>query len=116
MDELKAAGQLPGRKPASIPIEPPVLRDFAFERVKAETDPIRVYRRKRDWLVDYGSYAHGYYPTRSQAVTAGEAGARREGRELSISAADNTRINGSLPADAAPLARRRDHRRLGRDG
>jgi hypothetical protein len=57
-------------------------------RAKAQTDPIRVYRREQEWLVDYGSYAHDYYPTRSQAVTAGEAGARREGRELSVGEAD----------------------------
>lgn len=88
MHELKEAGQIPGEEPASRRTQPPVSRDFAFERVKAETDPIKVYRRKQYWLVDYGSYAHGYYPTRSQTVTTGEAGARHEGRELSINTAD----------------------------
>jgi hypothetical protein len=85
MHELKEARQTPEREAAS---KPTVLRDLAFERAKAETDPVRVYRRKQEWLVDYGSYAHGYYPTRRQAVAVGAAGARREGRELSISPAE----------------------------
>jgi hypothetical protein len=46
-----------------------------------------VFQRKDEWLVDYGSYAHGYHPTRGQAVAAGEAAAREEGRELVLSAA-----------------------------
>ena len=88
MHELNEARRQPRRESATKPTQSPVVRDFASERVKAETDPIRVYRRQDAWLVDYGSYAHGYYPTRSQAVKAGEAGARREGRRLAVSTAD----------------------------
>jgi hypothetical protein len=29
--------------------------------LNAETDPIRVFQREHEWLVDYGSYAHGYH-------------------------------------------------------
>lgn len=86
MQELKEARHGPRQESPPRPTRSPAVRDFSSERVKAETDPIRVYRREHEWLVDYGSYAHGYYSTRSQAVTAGEASARREGRELSISA------------------------------
>jgi RNA polymerase primary sigma factor len=56
----------------------------ASERAKAAAGPIRVFRRENQWLVDYASYAHGYYRTRSEAVGAGEAAASREGREFLI--------------------------------
>ena len=32
----------------------------------AETDPIRVFPKDGKWLVDYGSYAHGYHETRRE--------------------------------------------------
>jgi two-component system, response regulator / RNA-binding antiterminator len=53
-------------------------------RAKAEKGPIRVFRRGETWLVDYGSYTHGYYGTRAEAVDEGKAAASREGRELEI--------------------------------
>lgn len=31
-----------------------------------ETDPIRVFAEDGKWLVDYGSYAHGYHSSRSE--------------------------------------------------
>jgi hypothetical protein len=89
MHELEEARQTPRRESPPRPTRSSAVRDFASERVKAETEPTRVYRREREWVVDYGSYAHGYYPTRSEAVKAGEAGARRERRGLSISAAQD---------------------------
>jgi hypothetical protein len=95
MDELKEARQIHEREPASKTTEPPISHDFAVARLKAETDPIRVFQRQHEWLVDYGSYAHGYHPSRSQAVAAGQAAARDEGRELLISAAGKEHTNQS---------------------
>jgi hypothetical protein len=95
MDELEEARQIAGGERASRTIGPPASQDPTVERLKAETDPIRVFQREHEWLVDYGSYAHGYHPTRSQAVAAGEAAARDEGRKLLISAAGKERGNQS---------------------
>jgi len=95
MDERKEARQISEGEPASKTIAPPASQDPTVERLKAETDPIRVFQREHEWLVDYGSYAHGFHPTRSQAVAAGEAAARDEGRELLISAAGKEHTNQS---------------------
>jgi hypothetical protein len=52
----------------------------------AEADSIRVFTRDGKWLIDYGSYAHGYYPTRSEAIETATDAARSERRELVIEA------------------------------
>ena len=49
-----------------------------------ESDPIRVFARNGKWLVDYGSYAHGYHETRSQAIQTAVLDAKKEGRELVV--------------------------------
>jgi hypothetical protein len=45
-----------------------------------ESDPIRVFRENDKWLVDYGSYAHGYHSTREAAIHTAAAAARSEHR------------------------------------
>jgi hypothetical protein len=52
----------------------------------AETDPIRVFAKDGKWLVDYGSYAHGYHETRREAIETARRAARHEHRELTIEA------------------------------
>jgi len=52
--------------------------------VTAETDPIRVFLKDGKWLVDYGSYAHGYHKTRREAIETATRAARDEQRELSV--------------------------------
>jgi hypothetical protein len=52
--------------------------------VTAETDPIRVFPRDGKWLVDYGSYAHGYHATRREAIETATRAAHDEQRELTI--------------------------------
>lgn len=84
MDAMSQAHQTPERETVSKKTESSIDHGPASDRTKAETEPIRVRPRQGKWLVDYGSYAHGYYATRSQAVAEGKAAARREGRELSI--------------------------------
>jgi hypothetical protein len=49
-----------------------------------EADPIRVYCRNGEWVVDYGSYAQGHYGTRGDAVKAGTDAARQECRKLTV--------------------------------
>jgi hypothetical protein len=49
-----------------------------------EADPIKVYARDGRWLVNYGSYVHGSYDTRSEAIKAAAAAALVEQRELTI--------------------------------
>jgi hypothetical protein len=50
----------------------------------SETDPIRVFTRDGKWLVDYGSYAHGYHLSRSEAIQTATRAARDESRELVV--------------------------------
>ena len=50
----------------------------------SETGPIRVFARKGKWLVDFGSYAHGYHTTRDEAIQTATKDARDEHRELVI--------------------------------
>jgi hypothetical protein len=50
----------------------------------SETDPIRVFMRDGKWLVDYGSYAHGYHLSRSEAIQTATRAARDENRELVV--------------------------------
>ena len=50
----------------------------------AETDPIRVFAKDGKWLVDYGSYAHGYHPTRREAIETATRAARDEQRQLTV--------------------------------
>jgi Uncharacterized protein conserved in bacteria (DUF2188) len=52
----------------------------------SETDPIRVFPRDGKWLVDYGSYAHGYHETRREALETATRAARDEQRELTVDA------------------------------
>lgn len=52
----------------------------------AETRPIKVFRMKGEWLVDYGSYAHGYHSTRNAAIKTAAAAARAEHRGLVVEA------------------------------
>jgi hypothetical protein len=54
--------------------------------VTSEGDPIRVFTEDGKWLVDYGSYVHGYHSTRSEAIETAASAARREKRELVIEA------------------------------
>jgi Uncharacterized protein conserved in bacteria (DUF2188) len=49
-----------------------------------ESGPIRVFPRDGKWLVDYGSYAHGYHETRREAIETATRAARNEDRELAI--------------------------------
>jgi hypothetical protein len=53
----------------------------------AERDPIRVFAKNGKWLIDYGSYAHGYHMTRATAIETATRAAQRERRELVIEAA-----------------------------
>ena len=53
----------------------------------SETDPIRVFERNDKWLIDYGSYAHGYYVSRREAIDVATDAARVEHRTLVIEAA-----------------------------
>jgi hypothetical protein len=62
-----------------------------------ETDPIRVFAERGRWLIDYGSYVHGSYATRSEAIETATGAAQTERRELVIEA------NG-LDARTAPRA------------
>jgi hypothetical protein len=48
------------------------------------TDPIRVFAREGKWLVDYGSYAHGYHDTREEAIETAARAAEVEQRELEV--------------------------------
>jgi hypothetical protein len=57
----------------------------------SETDPIRVFARNDKWLIDYGSYAHGYYLSRGEAIHAATDAARVEHRTLVIEAAAHAR-------------------------
>jgi hypothetical protein len=50
----------------------------------SETGPIRVFARDGKWLVDYGSYAHGYHVTRAAAIETATLAARVECRELVV--------------------------------
>ena len=51
-----------------------------------ESGPIRVFLRDGKWLVDYGSYAHGYHATRREAIETATRAARNEQRELTVEA------------------------------
>jgi hypothetical protein len=46
--------------------------------------PIKVFPRDGRWVVDYGSYAHGYHPTRAEAVQVATLAAHYEHRELIV--------------------------------
>ena len=72
----------------------------------AETDPIRVYPRDGQWLVDYGSYAHGFHSTREQAVTTATTAAAVEQRDLIIEDVDPDNRQASLARNE--IADRRD--------
>lgn len=50
----------------------------------AETGPIRVFPRDGKWLVDYGSYAHGYHLTQRESIETAARAARNEQRELKV--------------------------------
>jgi len=50
----------------------------------SEAGPIRVFARNGKWLVDYGSYAHGYHVTRAAAIETATKAARDECRELVV--------------------------------
>ncbi len=52
----------------------------------SETDPIKVFARDGKWLIDYGSYVHGYHATRSEAIETATDAARTERRELVVEA------------------------------
>jgi hypothetical protein len=52
----------------------------------SETDPIRVFLRDGKWLIDYGSYAHGYHVTRCEAIMTATRAAQSESRELVVEA------------------------------
>ncbi len=52
----------------------------------SKADPIRVLARDDKWLVDYGSYAHGYHLTRNEAIKTATDAAKHERRELVIEA------------------------------
>jgi hypothetical protein len=51
-----------------------------------KADPIRVFAKDGKWLIDYGSYAHGYHTTRAKAVETATRAARSERRELVVEA------------------------------
>ena len=48
--------------------------------------PIKVFARDGKWVVDYGSYTHGYHLTRSEAVKTATLAAHYEHRELVVEA------------------------------
>ena len=50
----------------------------------SEADPIRVHPRNDKWLIDYGSYSHGWYVSRSEAIEVATKAALDERRELTI--------------------------------
>lgn len=50
----------------------------------SESDPITVFFKGGKWLVGYGSYLHGYYETRAEAIEAATEAARQESRELVV--------------------------------
>jgi hypothetical protein len=50
----------------------------------SEADPIRVYARNGKWLIDYGSYAQGWYLSRREAIEVATKAAVHERRELTI--------------------------------
>ena len=52
----------------------------------SENGPIRVFHSDGKWLVDYGSYAHGFHLTREAAIHAAAAAARSEHRGLLVEA------------------------------
>jgi Uncharacterized protein conserved in bacteria (DUF2188) len=52
----------------------------------ADPTPIRVFAQDGRWLVDYGSYAHGYHTTRREAVESARRAARDEHREFVVDA------------------------------
>ena len=47
-------------------------------------EPTRVFARDGQWLVDYGSYVHGYHLTHAEAVAAATEAATSEARELVV--------------------------------
>jgi hypothetical protein len=49
-----------------------------------EEDPIKVFARNGKWLVDYGSYAHGFHKTRDQAIQTATQAAKDDERDLVI--------------------------------
>jgi hypothetical protein len=56
----------------------------ALRRRKSRLGAIRVFFRDGNWLVDYGSYAHGYHLTRAEAIETATRNARDEGRDLVV--------------------------------
>ena len=48
------------------------------------TGPIKVYAKDGKWVVNYGSYAHGYHLTRAAAVQTATLAAHYEHRELVV--------------------------------
>lgn len=50
----------------------------------SESGLIRVFARNGKWLVDYGSYAHGYHDTRDEAIRIATADAKKEQRDLVV--------------------------------
>lgn len=71
-----------------------------------ESDPIKVYPRDGQWLVDYGSYAHGFHTTREEAVKTATAAGVVMQRELIIEGHDPKTQQASLARDE--IAARRD--------
>lgn len=68
-----------------LPCDESRLRWEPSERVRmSETGPIRVYLEEGQWLVDYGSYAHGFHATRDAAIQTAAAAARSERRGLLV--------------------------------
>lgn len=49
-----------------------------------ESDPIRVFPKDGEWLIDYGSYMHGSHRTRGEAIETAWDAASAEGRELVV--------------------------------
>jgi hypothetical protein len=50
------------------------------------TGPIKVFARDGKWVVDYGSYAHGYHLTRVEAINTARLAAHYERRQLVVEA------------------------------
>jgi hypothetical protein len=61
----------------------------------SETGPIRVFAGHDKWLIDYGSYAHGYHLSRNEAIDVATDAARDEHRSLVIEAAAHARRSAS---------------------
>ncbi len=81
-------GELPGGIAAAGAIE--TNREYVVTRRRehvSEPGPIRVFARNGKWLVDYGSYAHGYHVTRAAAIETATKAARDECRELLVEGA-----------------------------